>query len=150
MKRTLVIFIFLAVIIPGYLKAQEKDFGLGIVLGEPTGVSLKKWLGEKSAIDGALAWSFAKEGSFHLHADYLIHDFSLIQVKSGKLPVYYGIGGRFKADGENRIGVRIPLGISYLFEKAPIDIFFEFVPLLDLAPGTKFWLNSSIGFRYYF
>lgn len=150
MKRSFVILIFLAVVLPGCLSAQKKDFGVGVILGEPAGVSIKKWLGEKIAIDGALAWSFANNGAFHLHADYLVHDFSLIQVKKGKLPVYFGIGARIKNDKDLTVSARVPVGISYIFEKAPIDIFFEFALLLDIIPGSKIWLNSGIGFRYYF
>ncbi len=79
MRRSLVLLIFLAAVLPGLLSAQEKDFGVGAILGEPTGVSLKKWLGARTAIDGALAWSFANESGFHLHADYLVHNFSLFR-----------------------------------------------------------------------
>ena len=150
MKRSFVILIFLGVVLPGCVLAQEKDFGVGVILGEPAGVSLKKWLGEKTALDGALAWSFAKNGAFHLHADYLVHDFSLIRIKKGKLPIYYGIGARIKSDKDFTVSVRLPIGISYLFEKAPIDIFFEVALLLDIIPGSKIWLNYGIGFRYYF
>jgi len=46
--------------------------------------------------------------------------------------------------------VRIPLGINYIFEKVPLDIFLEFVPLLDLVPGTNFRLKGAVGIRYYF
>ena len=59
MRKSLVLLISLAAVLPGLLSAQEKDFGVGAILGEPTGVSLKKWLGARTAIDGALAWSFA-------------------------------------------------------------------------------------------
>ncbi len=150
MKKSFVIFIFLAVVLPGCLSAQKKDFGVGVILGEPAGVSLKKWLGEKTAIDGALAWSFANNGAFHLHADYLIHDFNLIRVKQGKLPVYFGIGVRIKNDKDLTVSARLPVGISYIFMKAPIDIFFEFALLLDIIPGSEIRFNSGIGFRYYF
>ena len=150
MKRSFVILIFLAVVLPGCLSAQKKDFGVGVILGEPAGVSIKKWLGEKIAIDGALAWSFANNGAFHLHADYLVHDFSLIKVKKGRLPVYFGIGARIKNDKDLIVSARLPVGISYIFEKAPIDIFFEFALLLDIIPGSEFSFNSGIGFRYYF
>lgn len=150
MKRSFVILIFLAVVLPGCLSAQKKDFGVGVILGEPAGVSIKKWFGEKIAIDGALAWSFANNGAFHLHADYLVHDFSLIKVKKGRLPVYFGIGARIKNDKDFIVSARLPVGISYIFEKAPIDIFFEFALLLDIIPGSEFSFNSGIGFRYYF
>jgi hypothetical protein len=33
------------------LSSQQKGFGIGIIVGEPTGLSLKGWLSSTSAID---------------------------------------------------------------------------------------------------
>jgi len=130
----------------------QHDFGLGIIVGEPTGLSGKLWLGKTTAIDGAVAWSFEGEDAFHLHMDYLLHSFDLIRVDKGKLPLYYGIGGRIKFDEEDnaRVGLRIPVGLEYIFTGERVDIFLEIVPLLDLIPDTDFSLNGGIGVRYFF
>lgn len=125
---------------------QGQDLGLGIILGEPTGISVKYWLGTTNAISGAAAWSFSGEESIHIHADYLFHNFGLIQQN---LPLYYGLGARVKLEDDVKVGIRIPVGIAYLFE-APLDTFLEIVPLLDLVPDTEFGLNAAIGVRYYF
>ena len=133
--------------------AGNGDFGLGIILGEPTGISGKLWTGDNSAVDGAVAWSMDNNASLHLHADYLVHSFTSGRVEKGRLPIYYGIGGRIKFSENNNddfIGVRVPVGIEYLFENAPVDIFFEIVPILDLAPDTDFDLNAAVGARYFF
>ena len=151
MGRSLVILMVGTLFLCGSAVAQDSGFGLGIVLGEPTGLSCKKWYGSTTAIDGAIAWSSGKHNVLHLHGDYLIHNFNLFKLEKDKLPLYYGIGGKIKIiDGESRIGVRIPLGINYIFEKVPLDIFLEFVPLLDLVPGTNFRLKGAVGIRYYF
>ena len=55
-----------------------------------------------------------------------------------------------KFESESKIGIRIPVGIAYLMEDAPIDFFFELVPLLDLIPDTDFAFNAAIGVRYFF
>ena len=137
-------------------RAQE-GLGLGIIVGEPTGLSLKNWLTGSTAFDLALAWSFADEGSFHIHGDYLIHKYDLFKVDKGKLPLYYGVGARVRArnggPGENddvNLGIRIPVGLSYLFQNDPFDLFLEVVPILDLTPETDVTLNASLGGRYYF
>ncbi|MCP2620150.1 hypothetical protein NLC35_02765, partial [Candidatus Aminicenantes bacterium AC-334-K16] len=133
------------------LPAKENNFGLGVILGEPTGLSFKYWTGPQTALAGALAWSFEHESSFHLHLDYLVHNFHLWQVEQQKIPVYYGIGFRFKsAPGHDRFGVRIPLGISYFLPKVPLEIFFELVPVFDLSPKTDLFFNGGVGIRYYF
>jgi hypothetical protein len=136
-------------------------FGLGIIVGEPTGVSVKNWLTRRNAIDGALAWSFSGHTSVQLHADYLFHDYNLLRQEDleGELPFYYGIGGLININGKNgfdnkedetRLGIRFPLGINYLFEKNPFDIFIEIVPVLDIVPETDFILNGAVGARFYF
>jgi hypothetical protein len=150
MKKYLSCLLFVIIISASFTRSQDKDFGLGIILGEPTGVSFKYWTGSNTAFDGAVAWSFVNGGAFHVHADYILHSFNLIHVESGRLPVYYGIGGRIKFLDDAGIGVRVPVGLAYLFDNAPIDIFLEVVPILDLAPKTDFKINAAIGGRYFF
>jgi hypothetical protein len=113
-------------------------------------VSAKLWITERTAVDMAAAWSFSDEEAFHLHADYLLHNFDLINVEQGRLPLHFGIGGRLKFEDESRFGVRIPVGLTYIFDGAPIDIFFEVVPILDLIPDTDFSANAAIGARFFF
>jgi hypothetical protein len=137
-------------------------FGVGVMVGEPTGLSLKKWIGEDRAIDAGIGWSFSDYDAFHFHVDYLFHRFGLLldEGRGDRLPVYVGIGGRIKLkdheDGKGRdhdddsFGIRIPLGISYLFADVPVDIFAEIVPTFDVAPDTDLDLGAAVGARYYF
>ncbi|NIO48322.1 MAG: hypothetical protein GTN73_02615 [Candidatus Aminicenantes bacterium] len=151
MKRLAVIFMLIFMFFPCAVLAQEMGFGLGLMLGDPTAISFKKWVGSKTAFDGGVGWSFRNGGSFHVHADYLIHSFNLITVKRGKAALCFGLGARLNTEDETKFGFRIPFGVSYIFEKAPLDIFFELAPLFDLVPSTEFGgLEWSIGVRYYF
>jgi hypothetical protein len=133
-----------------FVQAQEKGFGIGIVVGEPTGVSGKLWLGGQNALDMAAAWSFKGDGNLLLQADYVWHSFNLISVSSGKLPLYYGIGGRVILSDDPLLGVRVPVGLDYMFSGAPVDIFLEIVPILDLIPSTDFDIGGGLGVRYWF
>ena len=148
MKKIIVLFV--SGLFAMNLLAQADGIGVGIILGEPTGLSGKLWLTEKTAIDGAVAWSMWDQGALHVHADFLVHSFNLINVSQGQLPLYFGIGARVKLANDPLIGVRVPVGLAYLFGSAPLDIFFEVVPILDLIPSTDFHLNSAIGVRYFF
>jgi hypothetical protein len=139
--------------------ASGQGLGVGIIAGNPTGISVKKWLHDGNAIDAAAAWSFDDHGAFQLHADYLWHHHisSFSDCIEGRMPLYCGLGGRvgFKEGnrrhgGENRAGVRFPLGVTYLLERAPVEIFAEVVPVFDVAPSTDLELDAAIGFRYYF
>ncbi|MEA2005125.1 MAG: hypothetical protein U9O50_02510 [Acidobacteriota bacterium] len=150
MGKIIGILVSLALFFPNPISAQGKGIGLGVILGEPTGLSFKAWTGDKTAIDGAAAWSFGNENSWHFHADYLFHTRNFLKAKKGNLLFYYGIGGRIKTEKKSRVGIRFPIGFSYLFEKAPFDIFFELGPLLDLVPSTEFGITGGIGIRYYF
>ena len=151
MKKRVLILALAILLFSGVVRSQDKGFGLGIILGEPTGISAKKWLDSSSALDVAVAWSFVSPSSFHLHADYLYHNFNLLNVKEGKLPLYFGIGFKVRIrEGDDRLGIRIPVGLCYMFEQSPLDIFLELGPVLDLTPSTVLRLTLSIGIRYFF
>ena len=149
-KKLKYITILFSIIFITQIYSQDRGTGLGIIIGEPTGFSFKHWTSSTTAFDAAIAWSFINEGAFHIHVDYLLHSFRLIDVPEGKLPFYYGIGGRLKTSDKTRLGVRVPLGLAYLFQTAPIDIFLEVVPILDFIPKTDFRINAALGARYYF
>ncbi len=133
------------------LHAQSKGFGIGIILGEPTGISGKLWVSNKRAFDAGLAWSFVKEGSIHIHVDHLWHIFDVFKTEH-RIPLYVGIGGRvkFASKEDARVGVRIVGGVDFLLDSAPLDIFFELAPVVDLVPATQGSLNGGIGARYFF
>ena len=135
-----------------HLQAQNTGgpIGLGVIFGEPTGLSFKMWTGDNSAFDAAAAWSFAGDGHLHLHVDYLRHSFNVINVNEGQLPIYFGLGAKVVMRKEPVVGARIPIGLAYMFEDAPLDIFLEIVPGLDLIPSTDFAINGGIGIRYFF
>ncbi len=130
--------------------AQDRGLGLGVLVGEPTGLSAKFWLGPTSAIDAAAAWSFTGENRFQLHVDYLAHFFHLFPVPKGTLPLYFGGGGRLELDDDPQFGIRVPVGLAYLFPNIPLDIFAEIGPVVHLAPETGFALTGAIGVRYFF
>lgn len=158
MKCKMTIIVLLLGVVSASAGAQEPDmFGLGVMLGEPTGLSVKYWLDERTAIDGALAWSFSENDSLQIHSDYLIHDHELSN--SREWSVYYGLGARLQfkdSDGSGRnsshsiFGLRVPLGVSYLFPDEPMDLFFEVVPILDLSPEVELDLAAAAGLRFYF
>ena len=132
--------------------ARKDGIGLVVIIGDPTGPTFKVWTGPKTAIDGAVAWSLDANEDMHLHVDYLIHDFSVAKVDKGQFPLYYGIGGRIRfhnGNQDDQVGVRIPLGMAYLFAKSQLELFFEVVPIVDLAPNTELDFNGGVGIRFY-
>lgn len=128
-------------------------FGVGITLGEPIGASAKYFFNDTLAIDGAAGWSDHDHTDLYLHSDALWHKYDLLPVSNGRLPVYFGVGGlvRFRNHGDdNQVGIRVPVGLSYLFENAPVDIFAEIGPAIDVAPSIRGEITGGIGVRFWF
>lgn len=130
--------------------AQDEGLGLGLIFGEPTGLSAKLWTSERTALDAALAWSFSGVGWMHIQADFLMHNYDIISVSKGKLPLYYGAGAYLAFSSDFGLGARVPLGLAYQFEGAPVDIFAEIAPGLALLPDIGFYIGGGFGARYYF
>lgn len=133
-------------------RPDRGEFEAGLVLGEPTGASLKYWLNDTVAVDGVLGWSLSDADDWEMHSDVLWHKFELFRVSEGKLPVYIGVGGRvkFRNGEDNQVGVRVPVGVSYLFKDVPVDIFLEVAPILNFTPSTQGGFSAGIGARYRF
>jgi hypothetical protein len=143
--------------------AQDRGFGLGVILGEPTGVSAKAWTSPVNAFDFGLGWSFGGDRigkheedysggtRVHFHMDYLWHAFEAIH-SAERFPLYYGFGGRFNtgAGYDASVAIRGVIGIAWLPHSTPIDVFLELVPALQVVPSTGFGLDAGIGARYFF
>ncbi len=132
--------------------SNASGFGLGVMLGEPNGLSAKLWSNNNTAFNFGLAWSTKKDAGETMHADYVWHKMDAIDVDEGALPFYYGIGVRYRGrdSGDDNIGVRFPLGLDYLFAGSAFDVFLEVVPIMDLAPDTDFDINAALGGRFFF
>lgn len=143
----LAIFFFSGLLV----NAQDKGFGLGIMLGEPTGVSAKYWLDNDKALDFGLAYSFFHSvSSLSLHCDYVFHNYNLIK-SNLTIPVYYGFGARLHANSKDTFwGARGVIGLLYIDKENPIDAFIELAPVFNLFPETSLHFDLAIGARYYF
>lgn len=127
-------------------------FEAGAIFGEPTGVSLKYWLNDTMAVDGAAGWSFHDDSDFYIHSDVLWHKFDVFDVSRGRLPLYFGVGGlaNFRDHRDDIVGIRVPVGVNYLFEDAPVSLFLEVAPVLDIAPSTRGDITAGVGVRFCF
>ena len=154
MKRmSLVILLVIALGLPAALSA---DTGAGVVLGDPTGVSLL--FEERIAV--AAAWDVSHH--LHLHGDLWLFARRLVD------PVdwYMGVGARLLvftegstsgpswAEGDDRdqgvgIGARVPFGLQW-YPMKQLEVFGELVPVLSLFPATGFDMDFGIGLRYHF
>jgi hypothetical protein len=150
MKKTAVILILFGCLAGFSFGQSNHNIGLGIMIGEPTGISFKMWNKQTVAFDAGAAWSFVGGKFFQIHGDLLFHNFNLFKVETGRMALYYGFGGRIKFADSTTVSLRVPIGISYEFEKTPVELFLEVVPMIDLVPATEVNMAGAIGFRYYF
>lgn len=139
--------------------ASASGFSLGLILGEPTGLSAKQQLSNGNAIAGAAAWSLSHDESLQLHVDYLFNQQGLNTPAElrGTSHWYWGVGARFKVrdnDHNNHkddiAGIRVPFGINFYPQSMPLELFGEIVPSLDVVPDSDFDLDLAIGVRYRF
>lgn len=130
---------------------QGSDFGVGILIGEPTGICMKYFTTETRAWTAAAAWSLSgNDKGAHFYADHLFHLSELASWEGGRSPFYAGIGGRVVFRNKTTAGVRIPVGMAWVFDEAPFDIFLEVAPVMDLLPDTDFSVAGGFGARFWF
>jgi hypothetical protein len=151
MKHHRILLIAIGLLIAAQVSvSQEKKFGLGLMFGEPTGLSAKYWNSASTAFDFGLGFGLAGgENDFHMHADYVWHSFSAIG-STERFPVYYGLGGSVGGGHGSTLAARGVLGIAWMSRESPIDIFLEFVPAWQLAPSMDIILQGGVGIRYFF
>lgn len=152
MKRKLIIIFLLILIATNALALERKKFGFGVMAGDPTGLTAKYMINSKTGIDVAIGWKTSGDNEFYISSDYLLHLYDLIKIPGGVSPLYFGGGLRFidRDKKDNKFGIRIPVGVEYLFLNNSFGAFGELVPILDLTPDTEFDLEFGVGIRYFF
>ena len=155
---------FIVFLATNSLAIERKKFGIGVIAGDPDGITGKYMMKNSRAIDAGFGWKTKGNNEYHIYGDYLFYKYVFIKVPLGKLPLYFGGGARYityrenedekKKKGENKkddkFGIRIPVGIEYLFWNSSLGIFLELVPVLNLTPDTDFEFESGIGIRFFF
>ena len=136
--------------------AQQEGIGIGGIINSPTGISLKGYINDKLAVDGAISFSIVENNSsFYVHSNVLYQGDSInkeLNEAGSNLDIYYGAGFRmlwFDNQRDTIIGLRAPLGVTYQIGSTPTETFFELVPTVDVNPAFRFGFDGAVGFRYY-
>jgi len=163
MKIQIITLIFICLSVFTIDARQGGPLGLGFVLGDPTGISVKYWTGKENAVSGVLAFNLSHrhydhDGHYYyddssmdayLHINYLWHSFQVFPVERGRLPIYWGVGGRLVMGNDFALGARGCGGVEFL-PNAPIDIYLELGLVLNVVPYTAMDGDIGIGLRYFF
>jgi len=128
------------------------NFGLGAEIGDPGswGISGKLWIDSVNAFQPAV--KFNQGGAAILQLDYLWHNFDIVHMDNGGLPFYIGLGGDLLLSNSIQVAGRVPIGLSYIFDKRnfPVDIYFQVVPTLwFFNAGATFYFYPEVGAHIY-
>lgn len=161
------------------IKGKGGTLGLGLTLGSPSGLSLKKFFSAPHALQANLGWGPLHHGSGKIDLSYLWHPATIASNSVLDLVPYLGVGVGFAIWGTGRrygycnnngnncfdgnrgtagsIFFRLPaLGLAVHWQKAPLDTVLEGA----WTPGIDMWNNNArfgvhhgdifLGVRYYF
>jgi hypothetical protein len=134
---------------PSSAALRGRELGLGMVLGEPSGVLGQFFMTRNSLLDVTLAWSLDNDVGLLAAADYQIYN--NIADAPPEWSWYYGLGGylAFPEDEDGVLGARVPLGIAYSFPRSIVDLWLEIDPGLQLLPDTEAELMGGVGITFW-
>ncbi len=101
LKLSLVVLLFATISL--HADAADKNFGVGAIFGEPTGLTIKYFTKEKFALDSGLAYSFFQ--SFVFYGDGLWHFPGIFRgsvPELGPLTPYLGIGAGLRVISKSK------------------------------------------------
>lgn len=141
---------------PAPAAAAGRTFGLGLSLGNPTGLNGKWNIAGPHALDFTLGWApYWGEGAVVVNYLYSLHTWRVGGPLDG-ISLYLG-GGLRLGFGESRrwnesgvgLGVRVPVGVSFMFN-VPVDVFITLSPGVRVLPPAWFDFDGMIGARWWF
>lgn len=141
---------------------EGKNFGFGLIVGDPTGLTLKFWTQRQNAIVLDVGGSYF--GSPRINIDYLWH---FDAFNSNLVKLYAGLGGAlgfgsgkgfyykdkggfyYRTGNDLGLGVRGVFGVNFIPRSAPLEMFFEIGALVGLAPEFGSAADVALGIRFY-
>jgi hypothetical protein len=154
----------------------QRQYGVGVMLGDPTGLSGKAWLSRTNAIDvglGAYAWGPPgdcvrggpapavcshgwADSTISVHADYLWES-KILEGRIAQLDWHIGGGARAlfvsgACVGDCwDLGARAPVGLDLTFQQPTfLEVFLEMAPAFYVVPVAFLSFEGALGVRGYF
>ena len=130
----------------------KNRYGLGVMIGAPTGISAKILRSKKHPLDAGISFG----NNFEVHSTYLLPQKKRLVLERTRLRWYWGIGGKLKSvdkkdeDDEIYLGPRASIGINHYFKKLSLEGFAESAINVFVLPSSDVDLDITIGARYYF
>ncbi len=145
-------------------KHPGKNFGFGIIIGEPTGATIKYWFDNDNALAASIGASYF--GSPRIGVDYLWHfdafNSRIVNLYAGPGGVIgFGTGnnGYWYSDNKGRfyyrsssnagLAIRGVFGLNVVPQRTPLEFFLEFGTLVGLVPNFGSAIDLALGVRFY-
>lgn len=141
---------------------DDKIWGAGVVLGEPTGFTGKVFLKEIFALQASAAITFWDSHHLVAFVDFLWYPGAITENQHFLLVWYVGlgVGGSIRApwrrnrhndwEPDPSFWIRAPCGVSFLFSKVPVEAFIESGLTNRVYPWVYIRPIIAIGGRWYF
>jgi hypothetical protein len=144
MKRAILAAALLCAATPALAR---EGWGVGVMVGDPFGLTLKRYLGGANAWD--LYMAFAYGPGFRFGGDWLWTVGRAEAHRKFDLDAYIGVGPFIgdlqgpcgpgfltdRCNGDFYFGGRVPLGAEILLKEAPVSFGVEVGPGVGFAPG---------------
>jgi len=139
-------------------RPAHAEFGVGLFVGEPLGLTLKADLQRRTALEVLIGETTFRDGhSGYGHVTFLVTPF-VARGRSVVVPFRIGIGGAIYDEGGDfgndlNVAVRAPFQLAFRF-RAPVELYFEISMLLTFIDANDnqdlLDIGGGVGFRFYF
>jgi hypothetical protein len=145
--------------------AFSKTWGLGAVIGAPTGLSANYFLSESRTVHTTLAYDFSGDDSLQLasHYTWRMNNLNFEKIKLGW---FYGVGARlaFKnhdhhknhnhdhddKHGDVDLGPSGTIGLFHEFTEVPLEVFLKGNLTVNVISDTDVDADVMLGLHYNF
>jgi len=154
MRKLLLTILAFGCVLATNATPSRADVGLGLFLGEPTGLDLKLGLGNRSSLDLLLGWTTFGNGRYgYGHVTYLVTPV-VGRGDAVTVPLRLGIGGALLGPSEDlRFAIRAPLELGLRLRRTPLEFYGEIAlafVLFNPDDDVRVDLQGGVGFRVYF
>jgi hypothetical protein len=158
MMKKILLTLIVIVTMTAFSNAQEYQTAAGVRGGLSNGLTIKHFLGGKSAVEGIV---MTRWQGINVTGLYELHKWMAFGVD--RLNWYYGVGGHIgfwngtyttwgtSGTAYTVIGIDGIIGLEYTFEEIPINLSVDWKPALNLVGYSGFWADGgAFSARYVF
>jgi hypothetical protein len=150
MRKLLPATLVLGIIALARPTPARADFGIGLFLGEPTGLDMKVGLSGRSGLDIVLGFTSFRGRTGYGHVTYLVtplvgHGTSVL------VPLRLGIGAALYGPGDDiNVAIRAPFEVGLRLRRTPLEFYGEIALLITLVDPVFADVQAGLGFRVFF